>query len=93
MLCYSEIVVDPSVEELKICDGMAHMISNRSSQLGSNINIEGMSNIKIHVVATTFLYCYIAGIIGDESDIKKCLETAPKLFFTLKTLLNSVCVS
>lgn len=54
MLCCSEIVVDPSVEELKICDGMAHMISNRSSQLGSNINIEGMSNIKIHIVLHSY---------------------------------------
>ena len=77
MLCCSEIVVDPSIEELKICDGMAHIISNRSSQLG-NINIEGMSIIKIH--STAFLYCYITGIIGDEIDIKKCLETAQKYF-------------
>ena len=39
MLCYSEIVVDPSCEELKICDGTAHIISNRP-QLNT-INIEG----------------------------------------------------
>ena len=34
----SEIVVDPSIEELKICGGIAHIISNRSSQQ-DNINI------------------------------------------------------
>ena len=39
MLCHSEIVVDPSCEELKICDGTAHIISNRP-QLNT-INIEG----------------------------------------------------
>ena len=39
MLCCSEIVVDPSCEELKICDGKAHIISNKP-QLNT-INIEG----------------------------------------------------
>ena len=39
MLCYSEIVVDPSYEELKICDGTTYIISNRP-QLNT-INIEG----------------------------------------------------
>ena len=37
---YSEIVVDPSYEELEISDGMAHIISNRFTQL-NNIKIEG----------------------------------------------------
>ena len=37
---YSEIIVDPSYEELKICDSMAHIISNRYPQL-DNINMEG----------------------------------------------------
>jgi len=40
MLCCSEIVANPSCEELKICDGMAHIISNEFSQLDI-INIEG----------------------------------------------------
>jgi len=40
MLCYSEIVADPSCEELKICDAMVHIISNKLSQLDI-INIEG----------------------------------------------------
>ena len=37
---YSEIVVDPSYEELEISDSVAHIISNRFSQL-NNIKIEG----------------------------------------------------
>jgi len=50
MLCYSEIVADPSCEELKICDGMAHIISNKFSQLDI-INIEG------NFEGTLLLYC------------------------------------
>ena len=33
------------------------------------------------------------GIIGDEGDVKKCLEAAPKVLQALKTLLNSVCMN
>ena len=40
MLCYSNIVVDPSSEELKICNSTAHIVSNTFPQL-DNINIEG----------------------------------------------------
>ena len=90
MLCYSEIVVDPSCEELKICDGKAHIISNKP-QLNT-INIEGNQLFKVQKLVCISVISYL-GIIGDESDIKKCLEAAPKILLTLKTLLNSICVN
>ena len=38
-----------------------------------------------------YTYCRMLGAIGNESDIKKCLQEAPKLLLALETLLNSVC--
>lgn len=52
---YSEIVVDPSYEELEISDSTAHIISNRVSQL-NNIKVEGKDKrhinlFYVHIIA------------------------------------------
>ena len=68
---------------------MAHIISNSFSQL-DNIRIEGTYEGHINLF---YIYYCILGSIGNESDIKKCLQEAPKVFLALKTLLNSVCIN
>ena len=91
IFCYSEMVVDPSYEELKICDSMAHIVSNGFSQL-DNIKIEGKYEAGIYK-SVLYSYCCILGSIGNESDIKRCLQEAPKMLLALESLLTSVCIN
>ena len=50
----------------------------------------------VYQVGLLLLLCYFAmslsilGPIGDHDDVKKCLQAAPKLLLTIRTLLTSV---